>query len=125
MWVHKDSRGGRYAFASVRLEGFTDQILIIVDITNPVIPDEASPVVVSRHVARRRRSARTWVSDDGSPGQTGTPVQCHDITTYGDRAYVAWRDKGVHILDISDMQESEARRRDQLGRCFSSYSNSS
>ena len=27
----------------------------------------------------------------------------HDSTTYGDRAYVAWRDKGIIILDISNI----------------------
>lgn len=104
MWVHLDGRGGRFAFASVRLEGFTDQILIIVDITNP-----AAPYEIGRWwypgMWHDGGEMRTWASDDGSPGQTGTPVQCHDITTYGDRAYVAWRDKGVQILDISDMRK--------------------
>jgi hypothetical protein len=103
MWVHLDGRGGRYAFASVRLMDYTDQILIIVDITNP-----ANPVQVGKWwypgMWHAGMEVRTWASDDGSPGQTGTPVQCHDITTYGDRAYVAWRDKGIQILDISDIR---------------------
>jgi hypothetical protein len=104
MWVHKTERGGRFAFASVRLDGFTDQILIIVDITNPLAPYEIGRwwYPGMNHAAGEMR---TWVSDDGSPGQTGTPVQCHDITCFGDRAYVAWRDKGVQILDISDMSK--------------------
>ena len=103
MWVHLDGRGGRYAFASVRLMDYTDQILIIVDITNP-----ANPVQVGKWwypgMWHMGGEVRTWASDDGTSGQTGTPVQCHDITTYGDRAYVAWRDKGIQILDISDIR---------------------
>lgn len=103
IWVHKDDRGGRFVFASVRpAAGYTDQILIIVDITNPLDPHE-----VSRwHYPGMHTSGGetpTWPTDAGTPGQTGTPVQCHDMTTYGDRVYCAWRDKGIVILDISDM----------------------
>ena len=104
LWVHKDSRGGRYAFASVRLEGYTDQILIIVDITDPRNPRKAA----TWHYPGMWHDGgemRTWASDDGSPGQTGTPVQCHDITVFGNRAYVAWRDKGIIILDITDVRK--------------------
>ena len=101
MWVHKDDHG-RFAFASVRLEGYTDQILMIVDITNPAAPRE-----ISRWHYPGMWTAggetRTWPTDAGTPGQTGTPVQCHDMTTYGDRVYVAWRDKGIVILDISNI----------------------
>jgi hypothetical protein len=101
MWVHLDGDGGRFVFASVRLEGFTDQILIIVNITDPT-----NPFLVSKWwypgMNHGAGEMPTWPTDDGSGGQTGTPVQCHDITTYGNRAYVAWRDKGVIILDISN-----------------------
>ena len=101
MWVHKDDRG-RFAFASVRLEGYTDQILMIIDITNPVAPYEVSRWhYPGMHTAGGE--TRTWPTDAGSPGQTGTPVQCHDMTTYGDRVYCAWRDKGIVILDISNI----------------------
>jgi hypothetical protein len=40
IWVHLDDRGGRYVYTSVRLEDYTDQILVIVDITNPMTPYE-------------------------------------------------------------------------------------
>jgi hypothetical protein len=116
IWVHKDGRG-RFVFASVRLEGYTDQILIIVDITNPVAPHEiARWHYPGMHTAGGETP--TWPTDAGTPGQTGTPVQCHDMTTYGDRVYCAWRDKGIVILD-QQHRESDFRRRDQLGRRFS------
>jgi hypothetical protein len=101
IWVHKDGRG-RFVFASVRLEGYTDQILIIVDITNPMTPHEiARWHYPGMHTAGGETP--TWPTDAGSPGQTGTPVQCHDMTTYGNRVYCAWRDKGIIILDISSI----------------------
>lgn len=102
IWVHKSANGGRFVFASVRLEGYTDQILTIIDITNP-----AAPYEISRWHYPGMWTAggevRTWPTDAGTPGQTGTPVQCHDLTTYGNRCYAAWRDKGIIILDISNM----------------------
>ena len=41
LWIHEDRRG-RFAFASCRMTGYTDQILLIVDITDPRNPREAS-----------------------------------------------------------------------------------
>ena len=101
LWVHK-TRGGRFALASVRLHGYTDQILMIVDITNPSAPYELSRWHYPGMWTAGGETP-TWPTDAGTPGQTGTPVQMHDVTAYGDRAYVAWRDKGVLIFDISNM----------------------
>ena len=101
MWVHLDGRGGRYVYASVRTTDYTDQILIIVDITNPADPHEVGRWWYPG-MWHAGGETRTWPSDDGSPGQTGTPVQCHDMTVFGDRCYAAWRDKGIVILDISN-----------------------
>lgn len=94
LWIHEDRRG-RFAMAAVALQGYTDMILIIVDITNPRQPREVSRWhYPGMHTASGETP--TWPS-------TGFTVQAHDITTYLDRAYVAWRDKGVIILDISNI----------------------
>ena len=55
---------------------------------------------------RRKSSVRTGSTDGGL--REGLPkiwVALHDITTYKDRAYLAYRDQGVIILDISDMRK--------------------
>lgn len=93
MWVHRDGRR-TFAIAAANVQNYTGDILLIVDITDPRNPREVS---------------RWWYPGQG-PGETpdwpldaGLAVQAHDITTYGDRAYVAWRDKGLIILDISNI----------------------
>ena len=101
IWLHKDARG-LFVFASVRLAGYTDQILMIIDVTNPLAPREAGRWHYPGMWTAGGEKP-TWPTDAGTSGQTGTPVQCHDITTYGDRAYVAWRDKGILILDITNL----------------------
>jgi hypothetical protein len=34
---------------------------------------------------------------------------CHDLTTWGDRCYAAWRDKGLIILDINNLSNPVMR----------------
>jgi hypothetical protein len=94
LWVHEDSRG-RFAFAACGIVGFTNMILLCVDITNPALPVEVS----------RWWYPGMWTAGGETPTWplTGITVQCHDLTVYGNRAYVAWRDKGLIILDISDI----------------------
>lgn len=101
LWVHTNAQG-RFACASVRLTGYTDQILIVVNITDPRNPREQSRWWYPGQWTAGGEVA-TWPSDAAIPGRTGTPVQMHDLTTWGDRAYIAWRQKGLIILDFSDM----------------------
>jgi hypothetical protein len=100
LWIHEDHRG-RFAFAACAIEGFTDMILLAVDITNPALPVERGRFW---YPGMGPEETPTWPStglpDRGLPPPT---VQCHDMTTYGDRCYAAWRDKGLIILDISDI----------------------
>lgn len=100
LWVHEDRRG-RFAFAACAIEGFTDMILLCVDINDPRSPKEVSRFW---YPGMGPGETPTWPStglpDRGLPAPT---VQCHDMTAYGDRCFAAWRDKGVIILDISDI----------------------
>lgn len=109
LWVHEE-HGKRYAFSAFRPADFTAEILDICDITNP-----NAPMNVGRWWYPGMRAGeeplRTWWSPENTEAgpepapQLGLPapaVICHDITTWEDRCYAAWRDKGLIILDISD-----------------------
>jgi hypothetical protein len=117
LWLHEQNRR-RYAFAAFRPNGFIAEILDISDITDPEHPmtvarwwypgmGESAPEV----------AMRTWWSPQ-NPGagpepapQLGLPaptVMVHDMTTWHDRCYLAVRDKGLVILDISDIANPEA-----------------
>lgn len=110
LWLHEDSRG-RFAFSAFWPNGFSAQILDICDVTNP-----ANPMTVGRWWYPGMRAGeelqRTWWSAENPAGgpapapQLGLPaptVMCHDLTTWGDRCYAAWRDKGLIILDINNL----------------------
>jgi len=116
LWLHEDSRG-RFAFAAFRPNGFIAEILEIVDVTDPRNP---------RHVARwwypgmgqtpEEVAMRTWWSAENPAAgpapapQLGLPapvVMIHDMTVWHDRCYLAVRDKGIVILDITDMRNPE------------------
>ncbi len=65
-------------------------------------------LVVSGAAHRRRRKAGRKLGRADGGLRDGLPkiwVSLHDITTYKDRAYLAYRDQGVIILDISDIRK--------------------
>lgn len=110
LWLHEDSRG-RFAFSAFRPFDFSAEILDICDVTNP-----ANPMTVGRWwypgMRAGEETLRTWWTaafPAGHPApapQLGLPaptVMCHDLTTFGDRCYAAWRDKGLIILDINNL----------------------
>ena len=86
-------RGRVFVYVAGRFLGYTDMILQILDITDP---------------KNIREMSRWWYPGMG-PGETptwpasGITVQMHDCAVYGDRVYAAWRDKGLIILDTSDI----------------------
>jgi hypothetical protein len=102
LWVHEDDRG-RFAFAACAIAGYTDMILLCVDINDPTNPREISRWWYPGMWTAGGETP-TWpltgLPDRGLPPPT---VQCHDMTAYGDRVYAAWRDKGLIILDTSDI----------------------
>lgn len=112
LWLHEDSRG-RFAFSAFRPNGFIAEILDVCDVTDPRNP---------RNIARwwypgigeapAEVAMRTWWSPQNEAAgpapapQLGLPaptVMVHDMTTWEDRCYVAVRDKGIVILDITNM----------------------
>lgn len=84
--------GGRWAYASVLLDGFTDYIFMTIDMTDPTSPKEAG---------------RYWLPGMNAaageiPKEDEARAGLHHAIIHGDTAYGAWRDAGMVIMDISD-----------------------
>ena len=85
--------GGRWAYASVLLDGFTDYIFITIDFSDPANPREAG---------------RWWIPGMNQAAgeipswQPTRRYGLHHPIVHGDTAYCAWRDAGMVLLDIAD-----------------------
>ena len=85
--------GGRWAYASALLDGFTDYIFITIDMADPTRPHEAG---------------RWWIPGmNAAAGQTphwpaARRYGLHHAIVHGDTAYAAWRDAGMVVLDVAD-----------------------
>ncbi len=90
--------GGRWAYASVLLDGFTDYIFMTVDMSNPAQPREAG---------------RWWIPGMNlAAGETPSWAAArryglHHAIIHGDTAYAAWRDAGMVVLNIADRSKPE------------------
>ena len=88
--------GGRWAYASVLLDGFTDYIFMTVDMTDPVRPREAG---------------RWWISGmnlaagEAPHWEASRRYGLHHAIVHGDTAYAAWRDAGMVVLDVADRSQ--------------------
>ncbi len=107
-WLHEDPKQGKFAFIATTKEGYYDNILMIIDINDPANPKEVARWwFPGQWTAGGEKPGEDWVEPDGGLRE-GLPkiwVALHDITTYKDRAYLAYRDQGVIILDISDVRK--------------------
>ena len=83
--------GGRYAYASAMLDGYTDHILLIIDLQDPTHPVEAG---------------RWWLpgmwKEGGETNDWPGRVALHHAVVEDDVAYGCWRDGGLTLLDVSD-----------------------
>jgi hypothetical protein len=85
--------GGRWAYTSVLLDGFTDYIYMTVDMSDPAQPREVG---------------RWWIPGMNlAAGETPSwaPARrygLHHAIIHGDTAYAAWRDAGMVVLNIAD-----------------------
>ena len=85
--------GGRWAYVSALLDGFTDFIFMTVDMSDPTNPREAG---------------RYWLPGMNlAAGETPTwPANAkfglHHAIVDGDTAWGAWRDAGLVVMDVAD-----------------------
>jgi hypothetical protein len=92
--VHRFSFDGRYAYISPTVEGYIDNIVMILDLADPANPQEVG---------------RWWMPGQWSAGgeepvvTDGRRPRCHHPLRLGDRLYVSYWQHGGAILDISDM----------------------
>jgi hypothetical protein len=85
--------GGRWAYISALLDGYTDYIFMTVDMSDPTAPREAG---------------RYWVpgmnlAEGETPAWPPTSrYGLHHAIVHGDTAYAAWRDAGMVVIDVAD-----------------------
>ena len=85
--------GGRWAYVSAMLDGFTDYIFMTVDMTDPTRPKEAG-----RYWLPGMNTAAGEHPDWAPTRRYGL----HHAIVDGDTAYGAWRDGGLVMMDVSD-----------------------
>ncbi len=85
--------GGRWAYVSVLLDGFTDYIFMTIDISDPTRPVEAG-----RYWLPGMNTAAGETPDWEASRRNGL----HHAIVHGDTAYGAWRDAGLVMMDVAD-----------------------
>jgi hypothetical protein len=83
--------GERYAYASALLDGYSDHILMCIDVQEPTRPREVG----------RWWLPGMWEKGGERPQPDGRTALHHAVIAHG-TAYCAWRDAGVIIVDVSD-----------------------
>jgi hypothetical protein len=86
--------GGRFAYASAMMEGFSDYILVTIDMADPT-----KPRVVGRYWLPGMNLAAGEVGNWPLPtGRYGL----HHAIVHDDVAYCAWRDACLVVVDVKD-----------------------
>jgi hypothetical protein len=92
--VHRFSFDGRYAYISPTVDGYSGNIVMILDLADPAKPQEVG----------RWWLPGQWTAGGEEPTLTdGRGPRCHHPLRRGDRLYVSYWQHGGAILDISDM----------------------
>ncbi|MFJ5365452.1 LVIVD repeat-containing protein [Pectobacterium punjabense] len=85
--------GGRWAYVSALLDGYSDYIFLTIDLADPQRPEVAGRYwLPGMHTAGGE--AASWPD--------GKRYALHHAIISGDTAYASWRDGGLTLLDISD-----------------------
>ncbi len=93
--VHRFDFDGRYAYLSASMEGYSDRIVVILDLKNPSRPEEVG----------RWWAPGQWVAGGETfEPREGFPLpRCHHPMRMGDRLYTSYWHAGFYILDIEDI----------------------
>ncbi|TCV92984.1 LVIVD repeat-containing protein [Biostraticola tofi] len=85
--------GGRWAYVSALIDGFSDYIFLTIDLADPL-----KPAVAGRYWLPGMNSA----AGETPEWPEGKRYALHHAIISGDTAYGSWRDGGLTLLDVSD-----------------------
>jgi hypothetical protein len=94
--IHRFTFDGRYAYLSPCMEGYRNNIVVVLDLKNPARPEEVC----------RWWAPGQWIAGGESPTwkeRGPREPRCHHPIRMGDRLYISYWHGGGYILDISDM----------------------
>ncbi|WP_350326963.1 LVIVD repeat-containing protein [Pectobacterium aroidearum] len=90
--------GGRWAYVSALLDGYSDYIFLTIDLADPQRPEVAGRYwLPGMHTAGGERES--WPE--------GKRYALHHAIISGDTAYGSWRDGGLTLLDVSDRTDPQ------------------
>lgn len=107
--VHRFDYDGTFAYLSAEMDGFHGNIVVIVDLSDPVRPREVS----------RWWLPGQWVEGGEAPSWEGVRHRVHHPLRSGDRLYVGCCHAGMAIIDISDLADPKTITRHPLHGLFS------
>ncbi|GKW41491.1 LVIVD repeat-containing protein [Pectobacterium parvum] len=85
--------GGRWAYVSALLDGYSDYIFLTIDLADPLRPE-----VTGRYWLPGMHTA----GGESASWPEGKRYALHHAIISGDTAYGSWRDGGLTLLDVSD-----------------------
>ncbi|WP_224653726.1 LVIVD repeat-containing protein [Pectobacterium versatile] len=90
--------GGRWAYVSALLDGYSDYIFLTIDLADPRRPEVAGRYwLPGMHTAGGETAS--WPE--------GKRYALHHAIISGDTAYGSWRDGGLTLLDVSDRTDPQ------------------
>jgi hypothetical protein len=96
--VHGMDIDDRYLYGCGQtVQGTRGDEVQIIDYANP-----AAPVLVSTLHIQGQRPGETFEPQDLRPDGTGQSITCHEINVHRDRLYIAYRDAGLVVVDVTD-----------------------
>jgi len=93
--VHRYDFDGRYAYISPTVDGYLGNIVMILDLIDPVHPQEVG----------RWWMPGQWIAGGETPTWKGSAHRCHHPLRFGNRLYTSYWHGGFVILDIDDMSK--------------------
>lgn len=90
--------GGRWAYVSALLDGYSDYIFLTIDLADP-----KNPQVAGRYALPGMHTA----AGEQPNWPEGKRYALHHAIISGDTAYASWRDGGLTLLDVADRQQPQ------------------